>query len=168
MISATLIYCIKDDFVLLGMKKRGFGAGKLNGYGGKVHTGEQINESAARELFEESDISCNEKDLEKVAEIDFFFQKMPKKKSWDQKVHVFLLRKWIGEPKETEEMKPEWHRLDSIPLEKMWIDDPFWLPKILQGEKLKAQFVFSKEGESILDHKITVLEESYFQSSNSK
>ena len=28
--------------VLLGMKKRGFGAGKINGYGGKIEKGETI------------------------------------------------------------------------------------------------------------------------------
>lgn len=32
--------------VLLGMKKRGFGAGKWNGFGGKVQPGETIEEAA--------------------------------------------------------------------------------------------------------------------------
>lgn len=34
--------------VLLGMKKRGFGAGKWNGFGGKVQPGETIEEAARR------------------------------------------------------------------------------------------------------------------------
>ena len=38
----TLIYCLHEDLVLLGVKKRGFGAGKLNGYGGKVHPRENF------------------------------------------------------------------------------------------------------------------------------
>jgi len=32
----TIIFPIYDDQVLLGMKKRGFGEGKWNGFGGKL------------------------------------------------------------------------------------------------------------------------------------
>ena len=39
--------------VLLGMKKRGFGVGKWNGFGGKVQEGETIRECARRETQEE-------------------------------------------------------------------------------------------------------------------
>jgi 8-oxo-dGTP diphosphatase/2-hydroxy-dATP diphosphatase len=35
------------------MKKRGFGKGKWNGFGGKVEEGECIEDSAIRELEEE-------------------------------------------------------------------------------------------------------------------
>lgn len=34
--------------VLLGLKKRGFGIGKWNGFGGKVETGESVSEAAKR------------------------------------------------------------------------------------------------------------------------
>lgn len=40
--------------VLLGMKKRGPGTGKWNGFGGKLHANETMVECAARELHEES------------------------------------------------------------------------------------------------------------------
>ena len=40
--------------VLLGMKKRGFGAGMWNGFGGKVELGETVEEGARRELEEET------------------------------------------------------------------------------------------------------------------
>ena len=36
------------------MKKRGFGEGRWNGYGGKIKEGETIEESAIREIEEES------------------------------------------------------------------------------------------------------------------
>ncbi len=44
----TLVFLVDDDRVLLGMKKRGFGAGKWNGFGGKVEPGETIEEAAIR------------------------------------------------------------------------------------------------------------------------
>lgn len=34
--------------ILLGLKKRGFGEGKWNGFGGKVEPGETIHQAAAR------------------------------------------------------------------------------------------------------------------------
>lgn len=34
--------------ILLGLKKRGFGEGKWNGFGGKVEPGETIPQAAAR------------------------------------------------------------------------------------------------------------------------
>ncbi len=34
--------------MLLGLKKRGFGAGKWNGFGGKVNPGEDIVDAALR------------------------------------------------------------------------------------------------------------------------
>jgi 8-oxo-dGTP pyrophosphatase MutT (NUDIX family) len=152
--SATLVYCIRDNEVLLGMKKRGFGVGKLNGYGGKVHSSETIINAAARELFEEAKISCNVSDLEKFAEIDFYFPDVPIEKDWNQTVHVFILKKWKGHPQETDEMKPEWYNIVNVPVKKMWIDDEYWLPEVFSGKKIKASFSFSKEGDKILNYKI--------------
>lgn len=44
----TLIIVVNNDEVLLGLKKRGFGLGKWNGFGGKVEIGETITDSAIR------------------------------------------------------------------------------------------------------------------------
>ena len=131
----TLIYCLNKNSILLGMKKRGFGSGKINGYGGKVHGTESIEQAAVRELKEEANIHVNASDLEKVAEIDFFFSDVPIEKDWNQTVQVYFLRKWTGEPKESEEMKPMWYDLGSLPLDKMWVSDSFWLPRVLEGKK---------------------------------
>lgn len=44
----TLVLVVQPSRILLGMKKRGFGAGLWNGFGGKVQTGESIEEAAHR------------------------------------------------------------------------------------------------------------------------
>ena len=49
----TLMFLINEGKILLGMKKRGFGAGKYNGFGGKVEAGETIAQAAVRETIEE-------------------------------------------------------------------------------------------------------------------
>ena len=57
----TLCIIYQYPKVLLGMKKRGFGAGRFNGFGGKVENGESIEEAAKREVVEE--VGLNVKSL---------------------------------------------------------------------------------------------------------
>ena len=45
---ATLVMVTNESHILLGFKKRGFGSGKWNGFGGKVETGESIEDAAKR------------------------------------------------------------------------------------------------------------------------
>lgn len=44
----TLVLVQKQSQILLGLKKRGFGVGLWNGFGGKVEIGETIVEGAIR------------------------------------------------------------------------------------------------------------------------
>jgi len=44
----TLVLIRKEELLLLGMKKRGFGEGKWNGFGGKVNIGETVINAAVR------------------------------------------------------------------------------------------------------------------------
>lgn len=156
---ATLCLLIKKDQdneeLLLAMKKRGFGMGKWNGVGGKIdfEKGDKNIVDAARRETEE-EIGIKIKELEKVAVLNFTF---PYKKDWNQSVHVFLAKSWEGEPKESEEMAPKWFKVPEIPYDEMWDDDKFWLPYILKGEKLKADFIF-KEGEILSEQNIKLVE----------
>jgi len=141
--------------LLLAMKKRGFGVGKWNGVGGKIDLekgDKNIVEAAIRETEEE--IGVKVKELEKVAVFNFYY---PYHHSWNQNVHVFLVKSWDGEPVETEEMMPKWFKTEEIPFEKMWDDDKFWLPMILEGKKLKAKFVF-EEGEKVSEKNVKIVE----------
>lgn len=44
----SLVFVRKPREILLGMKKRGFGEGKWNGFGGKVEPNETILQGALR------------------------------------------------------------------------------------------------------------------------
>ena len=46
---------------------------------------------------------------------------------------------------ETEEMKPSWFEIDKMPYDKMFPDDKYWMPYILDGKKINAYFEFDKD-----------------------
>ena len=73
--------------------------------------------------------------------------------NWD--THVYFIRNWQGEPTESEEMRPQWYAKDEIPFNSMWVDDKHWLPLVLEGKKLNADFVFDNEGKKILKMNIS-------------
>lgn len=138
---STLCFCITGDQVLLAMKKRGFGSGKWNGYGGKVQEGENPTAAAVRELEEESGLVADDKDLQQVALVRFYFDSSPV-----FECHVFLTREWQKEPIETEEMRPKWYPISQLPFEEMWAADSKWIPLILAGEKIEAEVNFNADG----------------------
>ncbi len=141
----------KDGEILLAMKKRRFGADKWNGVGGKVDEGESIKQSAIREIKEEICVDVEESALKGMGVMDFFFEN---KDDWNQRVHIFLIESWQGEPCETEEMMPKWFKISDIPYDKMWVDDPLWLPRVLKGEHIEASFTLSEDGAKMIKHSI--------------
>ena len=132
--SYTLIFCFSTEEngkkrVLLGMKKRGFGCFKYNGFGGKIEAGETNEEGALRELQEESSLIAN-----KLTNRGYLVFKMHDSRKI-MKVHVYSCDDFTGMPTETEEMKPQWFDVDSVPYEKMWLDDKYWLPYLIHENK---------------------------------
>lgn len=149
----TLLFLRRDNSILLAMKKRGFGAGRYNGVGGKIEPGETIEQAMVRECQEEIDVTPTH--FWKVAEHDFIQDQGDK--PWRMYVHAYMCDEWEGEPRETEEMAPEWFELENIPYHNMWQDDEYWLPQVLAGNKLAGQFTFD-EKDNMLTHVITPME----------
>lgn len=147
----TLVMVVQPGKVLLGMKKRGFGAGKWNGFGGKVQQGETIEEAARRELHEESGLTVDH--LEKIGNIKFEF--IGDTELMD--VHIFRTDTYHGEPTESDEMRPQWFELDKIPFSQMWADDILWFPLMLQKKKFLGYFKFQGH-ELIIEHKLDEVE----------
>lgn len=142
-IHATLVFIIRDGEILLIEKKRGLGAGKINGPGGKMDPGETPLQCAVRETREELGIIALRP--EKRGELHFAMSDSP-----DILCHVFLARDLEGRPIETEEAVPLWCKLGDIPYDRMWRDDVQWLPELIDGRTFHGRFVFS--GEEVIWH----------------
>lgn len=153
-VETTIVFLRKDDKILLPMKKRGFGAGRHNGVGGKIEEGESPEESARRETHEE--IGVNVDSLTQVADLHFHEEHNGVPAIVHS--HVYICNEWEGEPVETEEMAPFWFNLSDIPYSQMWPDDIFWLPRVIEGEKITAEFWFDGHNH-VTKHTISTVEQ---------
>ncbi|MBT2385301.1 8-oxo-dGTP diphosphatase [Streptomyces sp. ISL-11] len=132
--------------VLLGRKKRGFGAGNVVGLGGHVEPGETPLRAAVRELAEESSLVVAEADLLQAARLVFRF---PARPDYDQEVAVFLTDKAEGTVRECDEIAPAWYPVDELPLDAMWDDAKHWLAEVLAGRRVEGEFVFADDNVTV-------------------
>lgn len=137
-LEATLLFVVRRQRVLLIHKKRGLGAGKLNAAGGKVDDGEAPAEAAIREFIEE--LGARPIDPRKVGEVAFHVIEGD-----SILIHVFRAEALEGDPVETAEATPCWVPVDDIPYDRMWADDRYWLPLLLEGRTFGALTVFDDD-----------------------
>ena len=147
---ANLCFITRGDEVLLIHKKRGLGAGKINGPGGRLEPGETARAAAVREVQEELGVTPHDPQLR--GELHFQFAD-----GYALHCAVFLADGCAGEPVETEEAVPLWVRRDAVPFDEMWADDRHWLPGVLEGRCFCGYFEF--DGDRMLGHRIDWLEE---------
>ncbi len=148
----TLCLVHDDRRLLLGLKKRGFGQGRWNGFGGKLLPGESVEDAARRETREEAGIEVG--GLSRRGIIDFVFQDNPE----ELEVHIFSTQEFSGEPIESEEMRPVWFNFSELPFDRMWPDDRHWLPLFLAGKNFRGRFLFENT-DRILDFTLNETDE---------
>ncbi len=139
---ATLLFVVDGGRILLIRKKRGLGAGKVNGPGGRLESGETPREAAIREVREE--LCVGVVGVEKRGELAFQFTD-----GYGLFCHVFFASGCEGTPQETDEATPLWTALDAIPYGEMWADDALWLPQALAGRTFAGRFIF--DGDRMVD-----------------
>jgi 8-oxo-dGTP diphosphatase len=142
---ATLTFVVRDGRILLIRKKRGLGAGKLNGPGGKLEPGETILDCAIREVEEEVGVTPHAP--RHVGELRFQFTD-----GYGIHVHVFRSDDCAGSVCETDEAIPLWTDVAAIPYAEMWADDELWIPMLLAGKRFVGRFVF--DADAMLDHEL--------------
>jgi 8-oxo-dGTP diphosphatase len=146
--TASLCFVRKGGQILMIRKKRGLGAGKINGPGGRLEPQETPLQAAIRETEEE--LKVTPLNLIEMGELHFQFTD-------GLALHcvVFTAEGCHGEPVETDEAIPHWMAPSEIPYHDMWADDIHWLPGMLEGKKFKGYFHFDQD--LMLSHRVVWL-----------
>ena len=143
--TATLLFVLRGEEILLIHKKRGLGKGKINGPGGRLEPGETAREAAIREVEEE--LLITPVDPQQRGRLRFQFID-----GYSLDCHVFRAFKFTGTPAETEEARPAWFPVDALPFDRMWEDDQYWLGQMIEGQCFDGRFIF--EDDRMLDMEI--------------
>ena len=146
---ATLCFVLDGDRILLIRKKRGLGAGKINGPGGKLEPGETPLACAVRETREELGITPT--GLALRGELRFQFTD-----GYRLHGHVFAASGFEGEPVETAEATPLWTPVDDVPFDEMWQDDRLWFPHFFAGRRFDGRFLFDSDTDAMLGFELDV------------
>lgn len=134
----TLSIVQKDLRILLAMKKKKFGAGRWNGFGGGMTEFDNtVHDTNLRETKEEAGIILI--NPVRMGRILFHFQTDEQ----DHDVHFFKARSYTGNPEEGREMIPKWFNINEIPYDQMWTDDRYWLPVLLRDNYFLGDFTFN-------------------------
>lgn len=136
--TGVLCFIISEGNILLIHKKRGLGAGKVNGPGGRLEPGETPLQAAIRETQEE--VALTPLNLEEAGLLCFQF-----KDGYSLRCHVFRALSFKGTPTETDEAAPFWCPVDEVPYDSMWEDDHHWLPLMLKGRQFHGRFIFDQD-----------------------
>ncbi|MDE5539536.1 MAG: 8-oxo-dGTP diphosphatase [Bacilli bacterium] len=153
-LETTLCFLKKEGQILLALKKRGFGAGKYNGVGGKIQPNETPESAMIRETKEEISVLPTTFQKAGIIEFDEYY----KENNEHIMMHIYLVSEWEGNPHESEEMQPKWFETSKLPYSKMLPDDKYWLPLVLEGKKINAYFKFDEQW-NLLSKKIKTMEE---------
>lgn len=135
---ATLLFVFHGGQVLLIRKKRGLGAGKINGPGGKIDPGESPMQCAIRETEEE--LGVHGLDPQEIGLLRFQFAD-----GLGLLCHVFRADAFTGDPVETDEAIPLWTPVDAIPFDEMWADDRLWFHHLTARRKFVGNFEFDDD-----------------------
>lgn len=145
-----LVFLLRDTArgqeVLLGLKRRGFGTGRVVGIGGHVEPGESDLDAGVRETFEETGLHVIPTQLSDAGRVDFRFPGSPQS---DMTVALYRGTSWSGEVVASDELDPQWHRVAALPFGAMWDDSRIWLPHVLRGERIAADIRYDDAGSRV-------------------
>ena len=134
------------------MRKGKVGEGKYNGYGGRIEEGEEKIECLVRETEEECGVELDKENCKELGLVDFHFEN---KEDIGQRVYIYRIDDYEGEPKETEEMgNPQEFDVSKIPYEEMMLGDDEFVPFVVKGKRFEGKVNFNEDGSKLLSCEI--------------
>ncbi len=144
---AAEVLVIENDRILLIRKKRGLGAGKINGPGGRLEPDESLEACGIREVEEELCVTPQNLVWAGEHRIQFLT-------GLSLHLDVFRADSIRGVPSETDEARPHWFPIGAIPYTEMWEDTSVWLPWLFEERRFSGRFLF--DGDRMLDYTLDV------------
>lgn len=132
--------------VLLGLKRTGFGTGRVVALGGKIDGQETAREAAVREVAEESGIDLVPAEVRAAGSITWQFPAQP---AWNMAASLFAADAGDATAVPCEEIEPRWYGVGAIPWQDMWQDAPHWIPTLLAGRPVQARIVMATDNEGV-------------------
>ncbi len=132
--------------VLLGLKKTGFGTGRIVALGGKLEPGESAAQAAAREVFEEAGLRVEGGDLTFLGTVTWDF---PARPDFNMIGSIFRAERYTGALDASDEVDPEWFPEDALPWDGMWEDAALWVPLVVEGEPFTASITLKDDNEGV-------------------
>jgi len=143
----------KEIFLAKGNKNKTIGANLWNGYGGGIKKKDRsLQRAVIREVYEKTGggVVVSPFYLKKMGEITFCNHKSDAL-IMIVKVHLFFSNRWFGRPEESEEMRePTLFKIDRIPFDNMMLADRHFLPILLRGDKIKAEYCYSSFRQTLI------------------
>ena len=106
--------------------------------GGRIKAGESVEACAIREVSEEVGIRVQALALRALLRYD------DPTESFAMAGYAFVSSDFRGAHARTAEADPFWCRIDEISYDQMWKNDRIWLPRVLKGECIRADFGFCR------------------------
>lgn len=136
----------KGRSVLLGLKRTGFGTGRVVALGGKIDGQESAVDAAVREVAEESGIQLAADGLHDAGRISWSFPEQP---GWNMVAFLFTADAGPEDPVTSDEIEPRWYSVEDVPWAAMWKDAPYWIPTLLDGRRVNAHIVMEQDNEGV-------------------
>lgn len=157
---ATVVYLVKDvggvPHICLAQKQQNIHkdngetlgeSKKLNGYGGKKEeTDSSLRACAIRELFDECGVAAQGSNLIEIAQVQFFW---PGNTTdiCDMDVAFYFLKKYEGEPAETDEMgPPQFFSVNKVPYGSLMGADEIIIRNGFMGNHTSGNIYFLEKG----------------------
>ena len=139
-IRAVTCFLVQDGLLLLQERPQGkLWGGMLNGPGGKVEASESSEEALVREIQEETALHLCK--FEARGNVELL---LPSPKPMLLTVDIFVSQDFAGEPT-AGEGHLSWHPKNQLPFRRMWPDQRYWLPAILDGYSVTAKLQYAPE-----------------------